>query len=55
MEIGLEPLLGRWRIDRQAFASCIATQEQREAEDEREELGRTLEVEAAAIERPCLP
>ena len=54
MEIGLGPLPGRWRIDRQAFASYVAAREQREAEDEREEPGRALEVEAAA-ERPNLP
>lgn len=48
MEIGLGPLPGRWRIDRQAFAFCVVTREQREAEDEREEPGRALEVQAAA-------
>ena len=55
MEIGLGPFPGRWRIDRQAFASCVASREQREAKDEREELGRALEVEAATAEWPGLP
>ena len=54
MEIGLGPLPGRWRIDRQAFASCVASREQREAKDEREELGRAFKVKAAA-EQPGLP
>ena len=54
MEIGLGPLPGRWRIDWQAFASCVAAREQREAEDEREELGHTFEVEEAAAEWPSL-
>ena len=55
MEIGLGPFPGRWRIDWQAFASCVASREQREAKDEREELGRALEVEAATAEWPGLP
>ena len=50
MEIGLGPLPGRWRTDRQAFASCVAAREQRGVEDEREELGHALEVQAAAAE-----
>ena len=48
MEIGLGPLPGQWRTDRQAFASYVAAREQREAEDEREESGRALEVQATA-------
>ena len=48
VEFGLGPLSGRWKIDRQAFASCVAAREQREAKDEREEPGRALEVQAIA-------
>ena len=48
MEIGLGPLPSQWRTDRQAFASCIAAREQKEAEDKREEPGRALKVQAAA-------
>ena len=48
VEFGLGPLPGQWRIDQQAFASCVAAREQREAEDKREESGLALEVQAAA-------